>query len=446
MATVAVVGDGASGALAAIALLRHPAPGPRRIVVLGDAASLGDGVAYRTRSSAHLLNVRAQGMSALPDKPSDFVDFARREGLANTGTEFLPRSAYGAYLRDTLARAESVAPPGTSFEHQPTRVTDLRTAGGTEAWVVHGGDGTEFAADVVVLATGHRVVRPAWLIDDASVVVDPWAPPSIEQLAGPGSILIVGSGLTAVDAALSLRDAGHQGSIVLVSSHGLLPAAHLDDALPPREPATYPDDARTATLSGLIRALRADAWDARDWRQTIDGLRPVTVGLWRKLGPAEQRRALRHVSRRWDVLRHRMAPEVARTIDSLRATGQLRLERGRVVGVDRLDGRLRATLVDRGRARVLATDGVILCTGPTSDPHADPLLARLFARGIARPHPLRIGLDVDGGGRLRRPDGQVWPTLHAMGSLRKGAEWEATAIPELRLHAQGLADAILDPH
>ena len=77
-------------------------------------------------------------------------------------------------------------------------------------------------------------------------------------------------------------------------------------------------------------------------------------------------------------------------------------------------------------------DGVILSTGPVLDPAADPLLSRLIEQGVVRAHPLRIGLDVDDGGRVRAPDGEAWPTLHAMGGLRKGAEWESTAIPEIR--------------
>ncbi|MCY7418295.1 MAG: hypothetical protein LH650_07340, partial [Chloroflexi bacterium] len=48
------------------------------------------------------------------------------------------------------------------------------------------------------------------------------------------------------------------------------------------------------------------------------------------------------------------------------------------------------------------------------------------------------------GRKLRRPDGAPQPGLWAIGSLRKGAEWESTAVPELRLHARDVAAAILD--
>jgi uncharacterized NAD(P)/FAD-binding protein YdhS len=441
--TVAIVGGGASGTLAAIALLRHTSIRPRRVVVFEGAEVLGDGVAYRTRSPAHVLNVRASAMSALPDIPSDFADHAVGRGVAATDSAFVERRAFSDYLRDTLARARRQASAGVGLEHRRTSVVDVRPDGANGGWVARSEDGTAVEADVVVLATGNRQVRPAWLGEDPAVVVDPWMNGSVERLAGAGDVLIVGMALTAVDAALSLRDAGHRGTIVMTSAHGRLPAPHLEGVLPPTEPAVTPGDPGAATVRGSLHALRSAARDAADWRQAVDGLRPVTVELWRGLDHVERRRALRHVARRWEVHRHRMAPDVARQLAALQAEGRLRTERGRVTRVEPSGGRLRATLIDHGQERVSVVDGVILCTGPVLDPAADPLLGRLIDRGVIRSHPLRIGLDLDEAGRVLAPDGRAWPTLHAMGGLRKGAEWESTAIPEIRGHARHVADAVL---
>ena len=40
------------------------------------------------------------------------------------------------------------------------------------------------------------------------------------------------------------------------------------------------------------------------------------------------------------------------------------------------------------------------------------------------------------------PNGVVQQGLWAMGSLRKGAEWESTAVPELRSQARDIASSI----
>ena len=81
----------------------------------------------------------------------------------------------------------------------------------------------------------------------------------------------------------------------------------------------------------------------------------------------------------------------------------------------------------------LFLDLAAMSTPPGEErPVADRLLQEL--RGL--------GLDVDETGRARRPDGTVHAHVWTVGSLRKGAEWESTAVPELRLHAAAIAAAL----
>jgi uncharacterized NAD(P)/FAD-binding protein YdhS len=242
-----------------------------------------------------------------------------------------------------------------------------------------------------------------------------------------------------VDALLSLRDRDHAGPLTMVSSHGLLPESHARDVLSKRAPAIEPH--RPPSVRGLVRALRRDAAVAEDWRQTVDGVRPITVATWRALAMDERRRALRHVFRRWEVRRHRMAPEVAAVVEQQHRTGRLTMVRGRVLGVEAAAGELHV-LVDADGTHRFAVDAVIACIGPSADPLHDPLLASALVDGVVARHPLGLGLDVDDVGRARRPDGTVHPHLWTTGSLRKGAEWESTAVPELRVHARDLAEAI----
>ena len=90
---VAIIGAGFSGTLLAINLLRHDGPAAT-LIERGDAAGLG--VAYGTRQSDHLLNVRAANMSAFPDRPDHFAPQAPRvfdliqAGLEDRGGAELP--------------------------------------------------------------------------------------------------------------------------------------------------------------------------------------------------------------------------------------------------------------------------------------------------------------------------------------------------------------------
>ncbi len=145
-----------------------------------------------------------------------------------------------------------------------------------------------------------------------------------------------------------------------------------------------------------------------------------------------------------------MSTPVAAVVDDLRHSGRLTVGAGRVLAVDN-DGsvgqpRLRVTLAGpRGCRETLTVGALIDCTGPGPDPTAgSPLVAGLVADGSARIHPSGIGLDVDEHGDLRTATG-VPGTIHTVGWCRRGAEFEATAVPEIRRQADRLARHVAEP-
>jgi uncharacterized NAD(P)/FAD-binding protein YdhS len=73
---VAIVGGGASGTILAAQLARR---GIRSILIDG-SGRMGRGVAYSTMEPAHLLNVRAEGMSALAGEPDHFAKAFEADG------------------------------------------------------------------------------------------------------------------------------------------------------------------------------------------------------------------------------------------------------------------------------------------------------------------------------------------------------------------------------
>ncbi len=69
--TIAIIGAGFSGTLLAVNLLNQT--DARVILIERLPERVGRGVAYSTKESNHLLNVRASNMSAFPDDPDHFV-------------------------------------------------------------------------------------------------------------------------------------------------------------------------------------------------------------------------------------------------------------------------------------------------------------------------------------------------------------------------------------
>ncbi len=176
----------------------------------------------------------------------------------------------------------------------------------------------------------------------------------------------------------------------------------------------------------------------------IAAARTAAPTVWGALPEAERRRLLRHLGRQWEVARHRMSTPVAAVVGDLRRSGRLTVGAGRVVAVEN-DGsvgepRLRVTLAGpEGSRETLTVSALIDCTGPGPDPTVgSPLMAGLVADGWARAHPSGIGLDVDEHGALRTATG-VPGAIHTAGWCRRGAEFEATAVPEIRRQAERLA-------
>jgi uncharacterized NAD(P)/FAD-binding protein YdhS len=412
---VAIVGAGYSGTIAAVETARA-APGAG-IVLIEKSGDFAKGAAYSTTSPGHLLNVRARNMSALAGEPMHFADWAAGEG--HGPDDYVPRRDYRRYLAGLLDGAASV-----------TRLTG--EAIGIEDEGVRLASGELVGCDSAIMAGGNHPSRlPAAFGEQA--IHDPWSAQGsaavAEAAARGGELLLVGTGLTMVDMAVSLEEAGFSGRILAASRRGLVPRAHVS---PAAAPLGWKPPAR---LSELLRAVRT----REPWRASVDGLRPHSIALWRGLSEAEQRRFLRHLRPWWDVHRHRIAPPVAARIEGMRVSGRLEIAAARVV---RVDGRW-VTLARRGGGEVRRRfDAVINCTGPEGDIGRirDPLIRSLLDSKRARPDRLGLGLDVDPNSRLVGSGSS--PALYALGPLTKGAFWEMVAVPDIRGQAAGVARAI----
>ncbi|HRI41951.1 MAG TPA: hydroxyacylglutathione hydrolase, partial [Bacteroidia bacterium] len=89
----------------------------------------------------------------------------------------------------------------------------------------------------------------------------------------------------------------------------------------------------------------------------------------------------------------------------------------------------------------LRVDRVINGTGPQPDIRkvASPLLQRLTDRGLIVPHELNLGIEATADGRIIDSDGNAQADFLTLGTLLRGALWESTAVPELRVQAAGVA-------
>ena len=426
---VAVIGGGFSGTMVAAQLARR---GIESVLIDGSGRA-GHGVAYSTREPAHVLNVRAEVMSAWEDDLEHFVRAAEKEG--GNRRDFVQRQQFGRYLRDVLKEGIDTGHVKL-IERQAVKAEPA-----DRGWTVSLDDGEAFEASALVLAIGNQPPEPLPFGGGSSRVIDnPWggeALAAVEDLAASHEdVLLVGTGLTTVDAVLSLDAAGHRGRIVGLSRRGLIPRGHTDFTPAPVEVEDVPHG-HVRTLWRWLRKRGAEV----GWRAAIDALRPHSQRLWQALPLDEQKRFSRHARPWWDVHRHRIAPEVARRLHDLVAEGRLEVVAGRIQSVTEAADGLSVAYRRRGRPRI--EEGrfayMINCTGPLGriDRTRDELLKGLLDDGLARPDQLGIALDVDERSRVVGAK-HAW----AMGPLTKGRYWEIIAVPDIRGQAAAVAEDI----
>ena len=431
---VAVIGGGFSGTMAAAQLARR---GLKAALIEG-GGKMGRGVAYSTKEAAHVLNVRAEVMSVWPE---DLEDFARQvEAEGGTAKDFSERRRFGRYMDDVLKAAVA----GGVVPVEATAVAARRDG---EGWAVALDNGSTIKARALVLAIGNQEPAPMKVAEGITperFINNPWgadARAADERLAGTDkSVLLIGTGLTAVDHVLALDAHGHHGRITMLSRRGQMPRGHIL-----YEP--WPVEAEDVPLGNVLkiwRWLRKRAGQG-NWRAAVDAMRPHTSMIWRSWDPEQQARFMRHARPFWDVHRHRIATEVAERMKELIGNGQLEIVAGRIQSMRETADGVEVTLARRpstslrtnGGVETRVFDTVVNCTGPL---HAmartvNPVMRQMLDDGLVEVDRIGIGVKVDGNDRAGE---RVW----AMGPMTKGNYWEIIAVPDIRGQAERVATDI----
>ena len=415
----------------------------------------GPGLAYTARRPEYLLNVRSQFLSAFPEQPEHFRNWLRIMGPPEPCAQgFCSRQSYGRYLQQLVGQVlEWPSLNGVRCQWHNQAAKSVTVAADGRSAVVQLRNDQLIRSDFVVLALGNFAPAPPTrdqlaYLNHPTYHANPWARGALRDIAPEDSVLLVGTGLTAVDVLLGLRADGHQGPIMAVSGHGRWPAAH--------RPATaeYPSYYATelaglTTVADVLRVVRHHLRVAQhqgfNWRPVIDALRPDLGRIWAAWPLAEQARFLRHLARRWAIARHRNPPANADVLNELLASGRVRQYVGRVQAITPEAAELRVA-VRHGQEppQELRARHVINCTGPLLDYGRiqEPLVVVLRAHGHLTPDALRLGIRTDSHGALLNAAGQPSSVLFTLGASRRPQYFESTAVPELRAQAITLAQEL----
>lgn len=439
-ASVTIIGGGASGVLLAAHLLRDPET-DIRVTLIERRGEFGQGLAYSASQRDHKVNVPARGMSAFADDPEHFWRWLQTKGYpsARGSWVFVPRRLYGAYLEHVLSEAgRSRLGRLIVLSEEVMAVREAKT--GIETMLANG---TSLVSHHAVLAVGHET-QPARSRGIAVRVGSERDTP----LDRDAEVMILGSGLSMVDAWLSLADVDHRGLITVVSRNGLLPKGHRDVKPINIDAADVPFGTSLHYFMAWFRELvRVTEAAGGDWRSVVDGLRPFNQRIWQNWSGHTRRQFLRHLRPWWNIHRHRLPPELHDRLVRAVAGGQVKLVAAEFVGVERVNGLVHAHIRNRGTSQreTLSVARVYDCGGVSVDvmSSSNPVIRDLVANGRARPDPLRIGLDVDEHCAVIDTDGKATDRLLVVGPLTRGRFFEIEAIPDIRVQAAKLAARIL---
>lgn len=241
-----VVGGGASATAVLHQLARHPDVRPDAVTVV-DPRPAGFGLAFGTTDPRLRCNTSVDVTSLHRAGQSDLLRYLSGRGWPVSRADFVPRALVGQYCRERFTQTRrTLAARGCALRQVTARVEAVRSAARPgQGYLVTLDDGSTLdATDVVVAVGGDQPRVPEQLRDHADhpdLLLGPYPSARLRALPEDARPLVLGTKLSAIDAALVLCAAQRQ--ITLCSPSGELPAVreHL---------------CRPARPTGLLAGLR----------------------------------------------------------------------------------------------------------------------------------------------------------------------------------------------
>ena len=329
---------------------------------------------------------------------------------------------------------------GASISH--IRAEAVRVRADASGAHIELSNGQTVHAQRVVLALGNPASSPAPELPRQGLEdrwhLSPWFGDALRVRFTGERILLLGTGLTAVDSALALQSQEAASEVYMLSRRGLLPQVHDLRPIEEMPPASF----SRGSLRTLLRELRESTNRNGELAANHRLLTAQSNEIWRELSLSDRRRFLRHLKSYWEPHRHRMAPEIRARLDGYRAEGGLEIIAGRIRDVcPRGHYTQVRILLKQGGERVLDVDRIISCTGIHED-YTDsprPLIRSMLENGLATANDLGIGFRTGRHGELLDAGMNPSGVFFTLGPPRRGELFETTAVPEIRVQAEALA-------
>ena len=458
MTKIGIIGGGFTGTMSAVQLIDKYQE-PCEIILINEGESLNKGIAYNPYSDKHLLNVIAGKMSAFPDKPDHFLEWVMKrpdyieKDKSLIANAFLPRALYGLYLVDIwenylqIAKAKAI-----KITVINSLVVDLETTDNNI--LIHLENDTDLQIDYCIIATGNQTpgnpkIKNMDFYNSKNYFKNPWKIDSVIDTKDDLPVLIVGNGLTMVDTVLGLLEQGFKNEIFSISPNGFNILPHRHNGL---KYSKLADDLKEdLSLYELTKIVNKHIKTVREYgvsaEPIIDSLRPYTQKIWMSLTEKEKDLFMSRLRHLWGVARHRIPLHSHDKIQQLRIDGKLHINSGRIINYTEKPNYIEVEYFDKkeNQVKTIITSRVINCIGPETDLMKldKSFLKNCLLKGILTQDKLKLGIRANTETfQIINSENKPHENLFTIGSNLKGELWESTAINELRVQAEKLAEIL----
>ncbi len=434
MKEVVIIGDGFAAAVLVTHLLRKGISSSA-ITVIGSGA-LGKGSAYSCSNLFFRLNVREDLPIIFTDDPLHFSRWAQRyindsEARTKAGY-FYRRQDFGRYV------SELVAYESKSGQIEQIKARALGLSGSESSWTLELDTHSAITAKQVIIATGNP--PPVWpctvinlnpALSTSCLIENPWTGQGLDAIETQENIILLGGGLTALDAINALVERKHLGMIYVISPRAVLPPAQAN-----WERKVQPQWPQNLTPAKLIRFMRnylpSTSTTSPEWQSAWEELRPNINTIWQQFSPSQKRSLFKRLGWLWNLYRFRASPQTISAYEKLRSKNQIQFVLGRAKEIKYSESKAKVFL---GNGTEVEGDRIINCTGVASD----PFLNRLIEDQLAIRDPLGHAIAVDENFRVLNLSCKPWNSLWMIGPGTMGSLGDVIAASAIAKQAEQLA-------
>jgi uncharacterized NAD(P)/FAD-binding protein YdhS len=433
-----IIGDGFAAAVTVIHLLRKGIAADS-LTIIGPGP-LGKGHAYGCASPSFRLNVREDLPIVFSDDPLHFARWAKAnindpEAKTSAGI-FYRRADFGRYVSELVAAEVGF----DQIQRISSKVSRLNQAH-DGLWKLDTADGHHIHSEKVIIATGNS--PPTWPCAiktepgehaASRLIENPWTGEYLTTIGAEEHVVLIGGGLTALDAIYALAAQGHRGLVTIVGPRPVFPPTQAKWSR-----QSQPNWPENLSPAGLVRFMRqylpSAPTTSAEWQCAWEELRPNLNVIWQQFTPHQRQSLFKRLGWAWSLYRFRASPQTIKAYEQLRENHQVRFALGRAKQVECSEG---AITVHLNNGQHIQADRIVNCTGVGTD----ELLDRLVADSIAIPDALGQAIGVNTNLSVIKPNLQAWNNLWMLGPATMGSLGDVVAASAISKQAEELASQI----